>query len=174
MTESHQQDGTPEPTAEPPQPPAPDAASTEAAGEALRRATGSTRPAKRRRRTSPPQASSDPELLGSAVDRLIRDQGWSDRSSVAVLMAQWAEIVGADLAAHVVPTSFGDGELVLQAESTTWATQVRLLRPQLQRAIDERVGGGVVTSISIVGPAGPTWRSGSRRVKGRGPRDTYG
>jgi predicted nucleic acid-binding Zn ribbon protein len=66
------------------------------------------------------------------------------------------------------------GELALSATSTTWATQVRLLLPELQRAVDAAVGRGVVTRIVVQGPQGPTWRSGSRRVKGRGPRDTYG
>ena len=102
------------------------------------------------------------------------EQGWQDQSAVAVLMGEWADIVGPDLAAHVVPVSFDDGELVLQAESTTWSTQTRLLLPQLHRVIDERVGAGVVRAIRLHGPQAPTWAAGPRRVKGRGPRDTYG
>lgn len=145
------------------------------AAEALRRATRSTRPAsaKRSRRRSP-QAGSDPELVGDAIDRLLRDQGWTDRTAVATVMAEWSQIVGPDLAAHVEPVSFDEGRLVLQAESTTWATQVRLLLPQLQRALEERIGRGVVSRIEVLGPAAPTWGHGPRRVKGRGPRDTYG
>jgi predicted nucleic acid-binding Zn ribbon protein len=38
----------------------------------------------------------------------------------------------------------------------------------------ERAGAGVVTSIVVRGPAQADWRKGPRRVKGRGPRDTYG
>jgi predicted nucleic acid-binding Zn ribbon protein len=83
-------------------------------------------------------------------------------------------VVGRDIAEHVRPVSFADGELSLEAESTAWATQVRLLLPQVHRAVDERVGKGVVTAIRIRGPQAPTWTAGPRRVKGRGPRDTYG
>ena len=145
------------------------------AAEALRRATKSTKAATpRRSRKSPPQAGSDPELVGSALERLLRDHGWTDRSAVAMLVSDWADIVGADLASHVQPTSFDEGTLVLQAESTTWATQVRLLLPQLQQAVDRRVGRGVVARITVLGPAAPSWSKGPRRVKGRGPRDTYG
>ena len=79
-----------------------------------------------------------------------------------------------DLAAHVVPESFDDGRLLLRAESTAWATQVRLLLPQLRRTIDRAVGAGVVADISVVGPQAPSWKAGPRRVAGRGPRDTYG
>jgi len=79
-----------------------------------------------------------------------------------------------DLAEHVTPVGFAEGELTLEAESTTWATQVRLLLPQLHRTIDARVGVGVVKRIQIRGPQAPSWVAGPRRVKGRGPRDTYG
>jgi predicted nucleic acid-binding Zn ribbon protein len=160
--------------------PTPDAAAEEAASQAaaaaLRRATRSTAKAKpgTRRRRPAPAGSRDPEPLGAALERLVVEQGWQDQSAVAVLMGEWAEIVGADLAAHVVPVSFDDGELILQAESTTWSTQTRLLLPQLHRAIDERVGAGVVRAIRLRGPQAPSWGAGPRRVKGRGPRDTYG
>jgi len=148
-----------------------------AATAALRRAARSTGPT-RRKRTKTTQVtysdSRDPATIGDAVDALIADQGWQDATAVARLMGDWPQIVGADLAEHVHPTSFEAGELTLLASSTTWATQVRLLLPDLQRAVDQAVGKGVVRHIVVQGPQGPTWRSGPRRVKGRGPRDTYG
>jgi len=148
-----------------------------AASAALRRATRSTAPA--RKRTPNRKAVSfsddrDPQPLSSALDGLVREQGWEDQSAVAVLMGEWHQIVGRDIAEHVAPVSFQDGELVLQAESTTWATQVRLLLPDLHRAVDARIGAGVVTAIRIRGPQAPSWGAGPRRVPGRGPRDTYG
>jgi predicted nucleic acid-binding Zn ribbon protein len=36
------------------------------------------------------------------------------------------------------------------------------------------VGDGVVTSLKITGPTGPSWRTGRYHIAGRGPRDTYG
>lgn len=157
-----------------PTPPDPEAAAS-AASAALRRATRSTSKAKKRgRRPATSGGSRDPQPVSAALEDLIEAQGWRAESSVAVLMSQWTEIVGRDLAEHVTPVSFTDGELTLQAESTTWATQTRLLLPQLHAAVDERVGKGVVRAIRVRGPQGPTWAAGPRRVKGRGPRDTYG
>jgi predicted nucleic acid-binding Zn ribbon protein len=160
--------------------PTPDEADEQAAAAAaLRRATRSTSPARRppargKRSGSAYDAGRDPQPVSVAMERLVADQGWQDRSAVAVLMTDWAEIVGKDLAEHVIPVSFDEGSLLLQAESTTWATQVRLLLPDLHRAIDQRLGAGVVTGIRIQGPQAPSWGAGPRRVKGRGPRDTYG
>lgn len=151
-------------------------ATSDAAASALRRATASGKPRKSRAGGRELKRSSDrdPTLIGEAMDQLIVEKGWSHASAVATVSSQWAELVGTDLAAHVVPESFDDGRLVLRAESTAWATQVRLLLPQLRRTIDHAVGAGVVTDISVVGPQAPSWKAGPRHVAGRGPRDTYG
>jgi len=149
----------------------------EAASAALRRVTRSTaraKPRKPRATTASYSNDRDPQPLADALDRLVRDQGWQDQTAVAVLMGDWAQVVGPDLADHVVPIAFSEGELSLQADSTAWATQVRLLLPDLHRSIDARVGAGVVTRIRIQGPQAPSWTAGPRRVPGRGPRDTYG
>lgn len=156
-----------------------DIAAADAASAALRRATRSTSPTRKKkpnsRRTGSQYSDArDPQPLSQALERLVEEQGWQDQSAVAVLMGEWDQIVGRDIAAHVRPVSFSDGELRLEAESTAWATQVRLLLPQVHRAVDDRVGKGVVAAIRITGPQAPTWTAGPRRVKGRGPRDTYG
>jgi predicted nucleic acid-binding Zn ribbon protein len=71
--------------------------------------------------------------------------------------------------------SFDDGVLTVRAESTAWATQVRLLAPTLLRRLAEEVGKGTVTKVVVHGPNTPTWRRGPRIAPGRqGPRDTYG
>jgi len=62
----------------------------------------------------------------------------------------------------------------VRADSTAWAMEVRRLLPQLERRLAEEVGEGVVESITVLGPGGPTWTKGPRSVPGRGPRDTYG
>ena len=82
--------------------------------------------------------------------------------------------MGPDLAAHCRPESLSGGELVLVAESTAWATQLRLMTRTLLEHVEREVGKGVVTTVRVHGPTAPSWRHGPRRVKGRGPRDTYG
>ena len=112
--------------------------------------------------------------VGDGIERFMNESGWQERADVARLMSGWARIVGEDVAGHVQPVAFHDSELVLQADSTAWATQVRLLLPTMRQAIDREVGAGVVARISVRGPQAPSLVAGPRRVKGRGPRDTYG
>jgi predicted nucleic acid-binding Zn ribbon protein len=65
--------------------------------------------------------------------------------------------------------------LVVEADSSAWATQVQLLIPALLRRLAEEVGEGTVERVVVRGPAAPSWRKGPRVAPGsRGPRDTYG
>jgi predicted nucleic acid-binding Zn ribbon protein len=116
----------------------------------------------------------DPQPFGALVSRVSRDRGWSSRLTDATVLGRWPQLVGPDIADHCTPVSLRDGELVLQAESTAWATQLRQLQRQLVRRLADAVGNDVVKRIRVIGPTGPSWRHGPRTVRGRGPRDTYG
>jgi predicted nucleic acid-binding Zn ribbon protein len=91
-----------------------------------------------------------------------------------MVLGRWNSVVGDDIASHATPMTLKDGVLSIAAESTAWATQLRMLQAQILAKINAAVGQGVVTSVRISGPAAPSWRKGERHVKGRGPRDTYG
>ena len=116
----------------------------------------------------------DPQPFGRVVSRVSMDRGWSSRLTDATVLGRWPQLVGPDVADHCIPVSLRDGELTLQAESTAWATQMRLLTHSVLTRIETEVGAGVVTEITVRGPAAPSWRKGRLRAHGRGPRDTYG
>lgn len=142
----------------------------DAAAAALARAKGSAvRPAKRAS-----SAGREPQTLAGAVDRLLSERGWQIDAAAGAIEGRWRSIVGDDVAEHVQPESFVEGVLTLRAESTAWATQMRMLLGTMQTRIDTAIGKGVVQSIKVVGPAAPVRNPGPRRVPGRGPRDTYG
>ena len=121
------------------------------------------------------ESARDPAPLGDTVQHLAGLLGWKQPLSIGGVIGRWREVVGDQIADHCTPETFSDGVLVVRTDSTAWATQIRLLTPQLDRRLAEEVGEGVVTSITVLGPGGPSWRRGKRRVQGgRGPRDTYG
>jgi predicted nucleic acid-binding Zn ribbon protein len=116
----------------------------------------------------------DPQPLTMAIRGLIGDQGWQTEAAMGSVFGRWPQIVGADLAAHTRPDRFTDGELLVIADSTAWATQVRLLAGTLVRRLNSELGEGTVTKVKVRGPEQPR-RPGEWRVRGgRGPRDTYG
>ncbi len=116
----------------------------------------------------------DPQTIDSTLERLVADQGWGTDLRVHGVFARWSAIVGRDIAAHSKPEAFTDGRLVVRADSTAWATQLTLLASSLVRRLNDELGDETVRVIEVQGPRGPSWRKGRLRVKGRGPRDTYG
>ncbi|KUH94463.1 DUF721 family protein [Mycobacterium sp. IS-3022] len=139
-------------------------------GSAPRRIAGGSR----RRWSGPGPDSRDPQPFGPAASDLARSRGWSGRVAEGAVFGRWAGVVGEGIAAHATPTSLNDGVLTISAESTAWATQLRMVQAQVLAKIADAVGDGVVRSLKIVGPVGPSWRKGRYHIPGRGPRDTYG
>lgn len=132
-------------------------------------------PVRRSRGWSGPGADSrDPQLLGSLASGMARNAGWSEKFAEGTIFGRWPAVVGTDVASHCTPTALREKVLHVSAESTAWATQLRLLQSQILAKIAAAVGEGVVTGLRITGPAAPSWRKGERHISGRGPRDTYG
>jgi predicted nucleic acid-binding Zn ribbon protein len=127
-----------------------------------------------RRFSGPGADPRDPRRLVNAVADLVRDRGWGATVEETTVSACWDRLVGADVAAHCQPQRLVDGELTVVAESTAWATQLRMLSGTLVSRLAEQLGAGLVRSVRVVGPTAPSWSRGPRRVRGRGPRDTYG
>lgn len=155
-------------------------AKARAAAEARRREHEGSAAARRRAVTRDANArparpaADEPTSVGAALEELLADRGWQADAAVAAVTADWEVTVGPDLAAHCRPASLRAGVLTITAESTAWATQIRLLSEHLIARIAESFGGGLVRSVVVHGPTGPSWTHGPRRVPGRGPRDTYG
>lgn len=144
---------------------------------------GRTGPARRRprntRRIDPVSSSAhpddrDPQTLDTSLGRLVSDQGWETDLRVHGVFTRWAALVGGEVAQHVTPESFADGRLVVRTDSTAWATQMKLLAANLVHRLNQELGDGTVEVIDVLGPHTPRWTSGRFRVKGRGPRDTFG
>ena len=151
------------------------------------RTSGRRRPTRRRRRPDEPgrnrggysapgpDPARDPQLLGALLPGYVADLGWERPLADARVFAQWSSLVGADVAAHCEPQSLRDGELRITAESTAWATQLRMLAGTLLARLVAELGPHVVTKLVISGPTAPSWKHGPRSLRnGRGPRDTYG
>ncbi|WP_231861433.1 MULTISPECIES: DUF721 domain-containing protein [Frankia] len=116
----------------------------------------------------------DPVSFGTAISRLLAARGWKAQADDAGVLARWDVIVGPDIADHCTPVSLRDGNLELVAESTAWATQLRMLSRQILAILHRELGPQVVQRITVRGPTAPSWRHGPIRTAGRGPRDTYG
>ncbi len=141
--------------------------------EAERKAAAEARAAKRR--GGGKRAKGDPQTFGAAIEAFLKVRGWENESRVHAVLARWPEIAGPEIADHCTPTSLRDGDLVLTAESTAWATQLRLMARQIAERVNADLGAPVVKNVKVHGPSSGARKPGEWRVPGsRGPRDTYG
>ncbi|HEX8001526.1 MAG TPA: DciA family protein [Mycobacteriales bacterium] len=142
----------------------------QAKARAARAPRAAAKPARKRREKG------DPTTFGAAIEQFLKVRGWEEDARVAAVLSRWADIAGPDIADHCAPTSLRDGELVLAAESTAWATQLRLLSRAIRDRVNLELGAAVVRSVTVNGPASARPRqAGAWRVAGgRGDRDTYG
>jgi predicted nucleic acid-binding Zn ribbon protein len=107
----------------------------------------------------------DPQPLTSAVGGLLSARGWRERAAVGAVFGHWQDIVGPQLALHTKPQTFEAGELTVSADSPAWATQVRLMAPQLLKRLAEELGHGTVRHIRVQGPSAPQKQPGRFRAR---------
>jgi len=112
--------------------------------------------------------------MSENVQAFLSRMGWTEHIEVASVTARWRDVIGDQIADHCDPVSFDDGVLTLRASSSAWATQMHLMSGQVRHRLNEEFGREVVKELRFLGPSDKNWIKGPRRVKGRGPRDTYG
>ena len=145
----------------------------------LRGLAPGARRARRRRRThddenQPFTAGRDPRGLGDIVQSLTREQGWEPQLAQHDLVREWAVVAGEQTAQHTTPVGLSDGTLIIQCDSTAWATQLTLMRSALLTSIVTAYPAAGIKALRFTGPDVPSWKWGPRAIPGRGPRDTYG
>ena len=124
--------------------------------------------------TRPFSKGRDPRALGDVLEHISQDMGWRGELDQARLVSEWPDFAGESTAAHTTVTGIENGVLLIQCDSTTWATELRRLRSELVTRILIDYPDSEIRDIKFMAPGAPTWRHGRRVVPGRGPRDTYG
>ncbi|MDP9607807.1 MULTISPECIES: DUF721 domain-containing protein [Streptomyces] len=137
---------------------------------ALRRAQQDARrgrflPSSRPRTTTPRRRRSRPEpvVLRAALDELITQKTGLSSTAATVLM-QWPSMVGPEVARHVAAVDFDTDAraLVLRPDSVAWATQIRLLAPQLIRRLNADHNSETVRTVRILKPVRAQLRSSAK------------
>lgn len=116
----------------------------------------------------------EPVTLGAAFLNVRRTLGWQTPQAQAELMDAWAAMAGDETSAHSTPMHVDGSTLVVQCDSTAWATQLRRMRSVILGEIAKHHPDARVDDVRFLNPGAPSWKRGRRSVPGRGPRDTYG
>lgn len=122
-----------------------------------------------------------PKPVGDALDEFLKGTGWADRVKATRLLDAWPDLVGDSVAAHCRPVRIDRGELLVEAESPAWATQLTWLEQSIRQRVNEQAGEVLVRRVRIVvagqGGEDGRGRSGDGRPGGGrsgGPADRFG
>jgi predicted nucleic acid-binding Zn ribbon protein len=117
----------------------------------------------------------EPGKLSEVLDELITTRDWKKGIAEGTLFSNWRKIVGDEVANHCEPITLLEGRLTIRAETTAWATQLRLMQDQILKTLQSHSEGVLVEELVVIGPNAPSWKRGLRSIRGaKGPRDTYG
>jgi predicted nucleic acid-binding Zn ribbon protein len=87
--------------------------------------------------------------LSENLDALTKRLGLAPPDSLSQVFAGWEALVGELMATHIHPVGLRNGVLTVEVTEPAWATQLKFLGNDLIRQINERVGAGTVTELSV-------------------------
>jgi len=91
----------------------------------------------------------EPKPLKASLDRVARSLGGPDAGALSGVFGRWADIVGAQLAAHARPLSLSSAVLLVGVTEPAWATQLTYLESDLVGRIRDALGDGIVERIEV-------------------------
>ncbi len=97
---------------------------------------------------------SGPVLLQTALSDLLCERGWVI-PALNPLITAWLGIVGPEIAAHVAVVDVDGGQLIVRADSKAWASQARLLAPQLVARLNQHLDHEAVRTLRVLSPRDP-------------------
>jgi predicted nucleic acid-binding Zn ribbon protein len=101
------------------------------------------------RRRDDAEETDGPRRLRDSLAELSADLGLPEPDALAALTADWASVVGADLAPHCELHSLRDGVLRVTVDSAPLGTQLRYLEADVVERAATLVGPDVVREIRV-------------------------
>jgi len=83
---------------------------------------------------------SDPVPISTSLDAMMKSLRGTDRIQVGGVFGKWDVAVGTQIAAHVKPVKLDQGTLLVEADTATWATQVKFLSDRIVTRLREEAG----------------------------------
>ena len=97
---------------------------------------------------TPPRKKTKPSTLGDVLSGVLQSTGISGRVEQAVIVPEWASLVGAQIASVSEPQSIAaDGTLFVYAKSNAWMMELSMMERELLKALNARTGKTPVKRI---------------------------
>jgi predicted nucleic acid-binding Zn ribbon protein len=90
-----------------------------------------------------------PRRVGEDLDTMVRRFGGATGLATAKVFTGWAETVGPAVASHAEPLALHGSTLVVGVDAPAYATQLRMLTPELLARLADLAGPGAVDAIEV-------------------------
>ena len=97
----------------------------------------------------PPSSGRPVRRLQESLAEVASDLRLDTPDVLGAVLVGWSSVVGEAVAAHTRPRTLRQGVLLVEVDSTEWATQLRYLEEELLRRLGRKVRPGVVSSIRV-------------------------
>ena len=103
------------------------------------------------------KTSAKPTPLAEALQAWMKKKGLVKRMDQAVVLGDWAELVGPQIAKVAMPESVTpDGVLRVKVATAPWATELQMMTPRIIGRLNTGRPGRPITGIRwVVGALGP-------------------
>ena len=91
----------------------------------------------------------EPGKLSEVLDELITTRDWKKGIAEGTLFSNWRKIVGDEVANHCEPITLLEGRLTIRAETTAWATQLRLIQDEILKTLQTHSEGALVEELLV-------------------------
>lgn len=99
------------------------------------------KPAKRRR--------GRPQRIGGVIGKVLGEIGLEGAERAFRVAERWEAAVGAEVAQHARPVQMRQGVLEVEVESSVWAQQLQMRRPELLAALERELGEAAPTGLHL-------------------------
>jgi predicted nucleic acid-binding Zn ribbon protein len=79
----------------------------------------------------------EPVRITASLDGIMKSLRGTDRIQIGGVFGKWPDAVGENVAAHVRPVRLDQGVLTVEADDSTWATQVKFLSGTITKRLAE-------------------------------------
>ena len=91
------------------------------------------------------------EEIGNSLPAVFKRQLRKPGPQLAEILAPlWSRAAGRAIAEHSRPEAFAGGTLTLEADSHTWASQLKLMREQIREKVNAFLGAPVIKELEVV------------------------
>ncbi|MCK4546922.1 MAG: DUF721 domain-containing protein [Candidatus Eisenbacteria sp.] len=90
------------------------------------------------------------ESVGQVLERLFENRAWGRRIFEGKALAAWNDVVGGSLKTHTNPVRIKNGRMVVAVEDSIWKQEVSLLRGEIIRKLNDRIGREAIQDIILV------------------------